>query len=89
MSRPIKHLSEVQNFLWNYDPANLAILRDMQMLGDSVLQTLAIVLLKFEPPHEITVLFVLRKLILQMHVQPSGGTAFLVGPFIYFHTSCV
>ena len=50
------------------------------MLGDSVLQTLALVLLKFEPPHEITVLFVLHKLILQMHVQPSGGTGFWSDP---------
>ena len=34
MSRlPVKHLSKVQNFLWNYDTAKLAIFRDKQMLG--------------------------------------------------------
>ena len=46
----------------------------------------------FEPCHEIMVLFVLHKLILQtrMRSQPVGlDVGFLVGPFIYFHTSCV
>ena len=23
------------------------------------------------------------------HAQPSSGARFLVGPFVYFHTSCV
>ena len=41
---------------------------------------------------EIMVLFVLRKLILQtrMRCHPVGlDVWFLVGPFVYFHTSCV
>ena len=46
-----------------------------------------------ELAHEIMALFVLRKLILQMHMrsQFSGARCliFLVGPIIYFHTSCV
>ena len=46
----------------------------------------------FEPSHEIMVLFILHKLILQtrMHSYPVGlDVWFLVGPFFYFHTSCV
>ena len=45
----------------------------------------------FEPAHEIMALFVLRKLILQTHMRshPVGlEVSFLVGPFVYFHTSC-
>ena len=45
-----------------------------------------------EPAHEILVLFVLRKHILQtrMRSHPLGlDVWFLVGPFVYFHTSCV
>ena len=48
--------------------------------------------LKFEPAHEIMVVFVLRKLILQrcMLSHPVGLNVWLfVGPFLYFHTSCV
>ena len=44
-----------------------------------------------EPSHEIIVLFVLCKLVLQMcmHSHPVGlDMWFLVGSFIYFHTSC-
>ena len=46
----------------------------------------------FEPSHEIMALFVLRKLILQtrMRSHPVGLEVwFLVGPFVYFHTSCM
>ena len=46
----------------------------------------------FEPCHEIMVLFVLRKPILQsrMRSHPVGlDVWFLVGPFVYFHISCV
>ena len=46
----------------------------------------------FEPAHEIMTLFVLRKPILQtrMHSLLVGlDVWFLVGPFVYFHTSCV
>ena len=46
----------------------------------------------FEPTHEIMVLFVLRKLILQTRMlsHPVGLDAwFLFWPFVYFHTSCV
>ena len=46
----------------------------------------------FEPAHEIMVLFVLHKLILQtcMHSHLVGLDVWcLVRPFIYFHTSCV
>ena len=49
-------------------------------------------LILFEPCHEIMVLFVLRKLNLQMRMNshPVGlDVWFLVGPFIYFHTSFV
>ena len=45
-----------------------------------------------EPWHEIMVLFVLRKLILQTHRRshPEGlNVWFLVGPFFFFHTSYV
>ena len=44
-----------------------------------------------EPCHEIMVLFVLLKLILQtrMRSHPVGLDRCLIGPFIYFHTSCV
>ena len=45
-----------------------------------------------EPAHEIMALFVLHKLVLQtrMHSHSVGlDVWFLVGPFIYFHTSCV
>ena len=44
-----------------------------------------------EPCHEIMVLFVLRKIILQMHMRsnPVGlDVWFLIGPFVYFYTSC-
>ena len=46
----------------------------------------------YEPAHEIMVLFVLRKLILQtrMRSHPVGlDVWFLVGPFVYFNTLCV
>ena len=46
----------------------------------------------FEPSHEIMVLFVLCKLILQtlMCSHPVGLEVwFLVGPFVYYHNSCV
>ena len=46
----------------------------------------------FEPCHEIMALFILRKLILQkgMSSHPVGlDVWFLVGPLVYFHTSCV
>ena len=45
-----------------------------------------------EPSHEIMVLFDLRNLILQMHMRshPVGlHVWFLVGPFVFFRTSCV
>ena len=45
-----------------------------------------------EPAHEIMVLFVLRKLILQKRMRSHPvelDVRFLVGPFVYFHTSCV
>ena len=41
-----------------------------------------------EPSHEIMVLFVLSKLILQTRMR-SHPMGFVVGPFVYFHTSCV
>ena len=47
---------------------------------------------EIEPSHEIMVLFVLRKLILQMCMrshQVGLDVRYLVGSFIYFHTSCV
>ena len=47
---------------------------------------------KFEPSHEITALFVLRKLILQtcMRSHSEGlDVWFSVEPFVYFHTSRV
>ena len=44
MSRlPVKLLSKVQNFLWNYGTASLAIFRASKCWGHSVLQTLALV----------------------------------------------
>ena len=46
----------------------------------------------FEPSHEIMALFVLRKLIFQtcMRSHPVAlDVGFLVGPFVYFRTSCV
>ena len=49
-------------------------------------------LLRIEPSHEIMILFVHRTLILQtrMSSHPVGIDAwFFVGPFVYFHTSCV
>ena len=45
-----------------------------------------------KPAHEIMVLSVLRKYILQtrMHSHPVGlNVWFSVGPFVYSHTSCV
>ena len=47
---------------------------------------------KYEPSHEIMVLFVLRKPILQKRMRShlvGLDVYFLVGPFFYFHTSCV
>ena len=49
-------------------------------------------IMKNEPAHEIMALFDLRKLIFQtrMRSHPVGLDAWcLVGPFVYFHTSCV
>ena len=49
-------------------------------------------IMKNEPAHEILALFDLRKLIFQtrMRSHPVGLDAWcLVGPFVYFHTSCV
>ena len=46
----------------------------------------------YEPAHEIMVLFILRKFILQtrMRSHPVGLQVwFLVRPFVYFHTLCV
>ena len=46
----------------------------------------------FEPAHEVMALFVLLKVSLQtrMRSHPVGlDIWFLVGPFVYFHTSCV
>ena len=46
----------------------------------------------FQPSHEIMVLFVFHKLILQMRMpsHPVGlDVWFLVRPFVYFHGSCV
>ena len=46
----------------------------------------------FEPAHEIIALFALCKLILQTHMRshPVGLDVWcLIGPFVYFHTSCV
>ena len=46
----------------------------------------------YEPSHEIMVLFVLRKLILQMRMRSHPVRLdiwFLIGPFVYFHISCV
>ena len=45
-----------------------------------------------DPWHQIMVLFVLRNPILhtRMHSHPAGLYVwFFVGPFVYFHTSCV
>ena len=47
---------------------------------------------KTEPPCEIMALFILHKLILQTCIRshPVGlDVWFLVGPFVYFRTSCV
>ena len=46
----------------------------------------------FEPAHEIMARFILRKLILQMHMrshQVGLDVWFLVSPYVFFHTSCV
>ena len=52
----------------------------------------AVIILKFEPAHEIMVIFVLLKLILQMcmysHLMRLD-VWFLVGPSVYFPTLCV
>ena len=48
--------------------------------------------LLFEPAHEIMILSVLRKLILQTRMRSHPvwlDVWFLVGPFVYFHTVCV
>ena len=53
---------------------------------------MAMVLYTFEPHHEVIALFLLRKLILQTRMcgHPLGlDVSFFVGPFVYFHTSCV
>ena len=45
-----------------------------------------------EPCHEIMVLFVLRKLVLQTRMRSHPmelNVWFLVGPFVYFHSTCV
>ena len=45
-----------------------------------------------KPAHEIMALFLLRKLILQTHMRSHPvrlDVWFLVGPFVFFHTSCV
>ena len=50
------------------------------------------IIIEYGPFHEIMVLFVLHKLILQtrMCCRPVGLDDWvLVGPFVYFHTSCV
>ena len=54
----------------------------------------AILTTTIEPWHESIVLFVLRKLFLQMHMRshPVGlheDVRFSVGPFVYFHALCV
>ena len=46
----------------------------------------------FEPAHEIMVLFVLRKFILQTRMRSHPvwlDVWFLIGPFVYFNTLCV
>ena len=47
---------------------------------------------KYEPAREIMALFVLRKPTLQTRTRSHPvrlDVRFLVGPFVYFHTSCV
>ena len=76
-----KYFSSVPIELMNFEVYQL--LRN----GECVLQDLL-----NEPAHEIMALFVLRKLILQtrMRNHPVGPDVwFLVGPFLYFHASCV
>ena len=51
-----------------------------------------VLVIKYEPCHEIMALFILRKFVLQtrMRSYPVGLDArFFIGPFVYFHTSCV
>ena len=46
----------------------------------------------FEPCHEVMVLFVLSKILLQTRMRSHPvrlDVWFLIGPFVYFHTSCV
>ena len=49
------------------------------------------IIIIIEPTHEILALFVLRKLILQTRMRSHPvelDVWFLVGPFVYFHTTC-
>ena len=59
---------------------------DWSIYGDSY----CLMNIQTKPSHEIMALFVLHKLILQTGSHPVGlDVWFLVGPFVYFHTSCV
>ena len=75
--------------LLNFVKKNAKFRRKIQIL---YLNSYSLWLKVFEPAHEIMVLSVLCKLILQMRMRshPVGlDVWFLVRPFIYFHTSCV
>ena len=57
-----------------------------------IVRTITVVKNLFEPRHEIMVLCVLHKLIFQMRMRSHPvelDVCFLVGPFVFFHTSCV
>ena len=83
----------IKGDLWNWNTTVthkllILIFEELVRICLSVLKRLS----PNEQSHELMVLFVLRKLIFQMHMcsHPVGlDVWFLVGPFIYFHTSCV
>ena len=72
----------------NLDPTDPLFPKEWFLVSFSIL----IYQIEYEPAHEIMVLFVLRKFILEIRMRshPVGlDVCFLVWPFVYFHTSCV
>ena len=94
MSVDAEQVRHAYCMIWAFVSCPLSLILSMWFLYNEVQCTLDVAMFIniFEPSHEIMVVFVFRKLILQthMHSYPVGlDIWFLFGPFINFHTLCV
>ena len=81
---------DILRFVLKWHPCNMTSV-SWSFSGNNVVVSVVFFIL-FEPAHEIIALFILRKFILQTRICSHPvelDVWFLVGPFVYFHTSCV